>query len=178
MCSEDCKCRVCERRGGGQPSMLKTTPSAAARSRPPASTSRNLLMDSSSQIRADASPLSESPDKWHDFVNGGARADDARLLQKRREEEAAFEEARRRNGTPRSVVGSAADADAASGSARLIETSSRKPAPSLSANANLLVDLDINSEYGDYIPQPTRLYASAARTTRSVYGGSEYNLLD
>ena len=153
--------------------MLKPATNGATSSRPPPSISRSLFLDSGSQTPANPPPPSGSPDKWHAYVNGGAKADDARLLQKRREEEAAFE-AYRRNQTPRpdATAGSSA-------SGKLIETSPRKPSVSVSGNTCLLVDLDINSDHEVYQPQPsTRAYASPARSRKTGCGDSEFSLLD
>ncbi|KAF2622867.1 hypothetical protein BU25DRAFT_479849 [Macroventuria anomochaeta] len=179
LCSDPCKCQTCDRRAGGHRSMLKPAANSVTSSRPPSSTSRNLLLDSGFQAPANPPPPSGSPDKWHAYVNGGAQADDAQLLQKRREEEAAFQEARR-NGTLQSAAAAAAATGAGtSTSGKLIETSPRKPSASVSGNTSLLVDLDINSNYESYQPQPSRgSYAIAARSNKTIYGGSEWSLLD
>ena len=71
--------------------MLKA-PKATATSRAPTSGSRGFLLDSGFQTPANPPPQSQSPDKWQAYVNGGAKEDDARMLQKRREEDAAWEE--------------------------------------------------------------------------------------
>ncbi|KAJ8106147.1 hypothetical protein OPT61_g9734 [Boeremia exigua] len=173
LCSDPCKCQTCDRRADGQPSMLKSAPT---RSRVPPSTSRNLLLDSGFQTPANPPSSSGSPDKWHTYVNGGAEVDDARMLQKRKEEDATFEATRRNRGPG---VAAAPARDETNGSGRLIDTSPRKPSASVSASANLLVDLDINSEYGSYAPQPSvKSYASAARSRKTGNGRLEFNLLD
>ncbi|UPX10610.1 RNA helicase [Ascochyta rabiei] len=149
--------------------MLKSTTNGATSSRHPTSTSRGLLLDSAFQTPANPPPQSGSPEQWHAYVNGGAQVDDARMLQKRREEEALFREAHR-NGTPQPVVTDAG---------KLIETSPRKPAPSISSNTSLLVDLDVNTSYDAHpLHSEQASYASAARTRASTHGGSEWSLLD
>lgn len=163
--------------------MLKSAPSGAIASRAPPSTSRHLLIDSSFQTPANPPPPSRSPDEWHTYANGDAQVDDARLFQKRREMEAAFEETRRNatpgpSAVPRSSATPASNAGP-SNSGRLIETSPKQPAESVSGNTNLLVDLDVNAGYESYRPQqPRSSYASAAQSTKSADGGSEWSLLD
>ncbi|KAH6644260.1 P-loop containing nucleoside triphosphate hydrolase protein [Boeremia exigua] len=176
LCSKPCKCQTCDRRAGGQPSMLKSAPNGGIRSRPSRSASRNLLLDSTFQTPANPPPPSGSSDRWRAYVNGGAEVDDARLLQRRREEEASFE-ASRRNGAPQRAATPVAYAGPNT-PGRLIETSPRKTSASMSANTELLVDLDINSQYRSYAQPPSRSYAHAARSKKATYGGSEFNLLD
>lgn len=177
LCSDPCKCQTCDRRAGGQRSMLKPAANAATSSRPPPSKLRGLLLDSGFQTPANPPPPSGSPDKWHAYVNGGAKADDARMLQKRKEEDAAFEK-QRRNGTHRPPATAATNAGA-SASNKLIETSPEKPSASVSGNTSLLVDLDINSTYEAYPPQASRAsYASAAGSKKTTFGGSQWSLLD
>ncbi|KAJ4984384.1 helicase required for RNAi-mediated heterochromatin assembly 1 [Stagonosporopsis vannaccii] len=169
-------CKTCDRRAGGQPSMLKSAPSAAAHSRQPASAPRNVLTNASLETSAKPSPPSSLPDNWNAFVNGGARADDARLLQKRKEEEAAFERARR-IATPQlaavPIVGAGRSVPG-----QVIETSPREPAATVSSNTSLLVDLDVDGEYRSRAPQPSGSYGVAAQTQKTSYGGPVFNLLD
>ena len=176
LCSDPCKCQTCDRRAGGHRSMLKPTTNGASSTSAQASTSRNLFLDTNFQAPANPPPPSGSPDKWYAYVNGGARADDARLLQKRREE-AAFDEARQ-NATPQPSATTATEAGANT-PMRLIETSPRKPAASVSGNTNLLIDLDINAGYESDRPQQLEgSHASAARSAKMAYAGLEWNLLD
>ncbi|KAF9701449.1 hypothetical protein EKO04_000892 [Ascochyta lentis] len=171
-CCEPCKCQKCDRRTGGRKSMLKTATNGVTSSRQSRSASHGLLLDFDLQTPADPPPQSGSPEKWQAYVNGGAQADDARMLQKRREEEAAFQEARR-NGSPQPA------ARTPSTVGRLIETSPRKPTPSISNNTNLLVDLDFNTNDEAQTPQSARTsYASAARSRAPTDGGPEWSLLD
>jgi helicase required for RNAi-mediated heterochromatin assembly 1 len=175
LCSDPCKCQTCDRRAGGHRSMLKPITNGASSTRAQASTSHNLLLDTSFQAPANPPPPSGSPGKWHAYVNGGAQADDARLLQKHRE--AAFDETRQ-NATPRPSATTATEAGA-SIPGRLIDTSPRKPVTSVSGNTKLLVDLDINAGYESYRPRQFKgPYASAARSAETTYAGSEWSLLD
>ncbi|KAF3035692.1 hypothetical protein E8E12_006070 [Didymella heteroderae] len=151
--------------------------STTIRSRAPPSNSRGLLLDSAFQTPANPPPQSQSPDKWQAFVNGGAKEDDARPLQKRGDENGAWEE-QRRNNTTRTPAPNAADAGRSAAS-KLIETSPQKPALSVSGNTGLLVDLDISNTYGAYPQQPSRAsYASAAESRKTSHGGSHFSLLD
>lgn len=136
---------------------------------PPASTSRGLLMASSSQTPANPPPAVGSPDKWMAFVNGGAKEDDARMLQKRREAEAELEQARHRLAALQSTE---------AGHSRLINTSPPKPHASVSDNVGLLLDLDIDSEYNGYAPQPSESNSSSAGTEATMYAGAVFNLMD
>ncbi|KAJ4367927.1 hypothetical protein N0V86_009767 [Didymella sp. IMI 355093] len=123
-------------------------------------------------------PRSGSPDKWHAYVNGGAKQDDARILQVHKEENAAFQE-QRHNSTPRPAADSSAAHASPSVSDRLIETSPQKPAPSVSSNTGLLLDLDINSTCEAHPQQPSRAsYATAVQSEKKRYGGSQFSLLD
>lgn len=152
--------------------MLKPSTNRATTSRSPPSTSHNLLMDTGYQAPANP-PQSGSPENWHAFVNGGAQADDAQLLQKRREEEAAYQEARR-NVTPQPA---ATDVGPSTASGKLIQISPRKPSGSV--NTGLLVDLEVDDSYGAYSPQqPRDSYASAACYKSTRNGGPENSLLD
>ncbi|KAF1925842.1 P-loop containing nucleoside triphosphate hydrolase protein [Didymella exigua CBS 183.55] len=176
VCSDTCKCRKCDQRPDGRRSMLKPAPNAAMWSRAPPSQSRGVSLDSGFQTRPNPPPQSGSRGRWRAYVNGGAEADDARMLQKRREGDMAWE-GDRRNSTPRPPVTAATDA--AASPSKLIETSPRKPAPSVSGSASLLVDLDINSTYEAHPPQPARTsYASAAGSGKTSHGGSQWSLLD
>jgi helicase required for RNAi-mediated heterochromatin assembly 1 len=153
--------------------MLKA-PRATAVSRAPPANSRGLLLDSGFQTPANPPPQSQAPDKWLAYVNGGAKEDDARMLQKRIEGDAAWEQ-RHRNNTPRPSVPGLADAD----SSKLIETSPQKPVPSVSGNTGLLLDLDINSTYGASPQQSSRLsYVTAVESQKTSYEGSQFSLLD
>ena len=173
ICCDECVCDRCTRRVDGQRSMLKA-PKATATSRAPPSGSRGLLLDSGFQTPANPPLQSQSPDKWQAYVNGGAKVDDARMLQKRKEEDAAWEE-QRRNITPQPSAPGAADA----GQSKLIETSPRKPAPSVFGNTGLLLNLDINSTYGAYPQQSWRAsYVTAVESQKTSYGGSQFSLLD
>ena len=157
--------------------MLKSPTNGASSSRPPPSTSRNLL-DSSFQKPANPPLPSGSPDKWEAYASGGAQEDDARLLQKRRREEAAFENIRC-DGTIQPGASSNSRSSAASVSGTLIHVSPREPAASVSGNASLLVDLDINVSYDAHgLPQLRQSYASAAGAQTKVPGGSEWSLMD
>lgn len=178
LCSDSCKCQTCDRRVGGHRSMLKPANNGATSSRPPPSRK----LHPTSGVTASANPpLSGSPDKWRTYINGGSQADDARLQQMHMEEKAAFDA--RRSGTPRiattaTTTTAVTDADA-SVSGKLIETSPRKPAVSVSGNTSLLLDLDIGTEYEVRQPQrPRGTYASAAGSSRTAYEGSEWSLLD
>lgn len=154
--------------------MLKCGPTRAAR--PPPSTSDHLLLDSEFQISANPPSTSGSSDKWNAYVNGGAKADDARLLQKRREEDAAYEAARFDSANRYSTQANAGESMCASG--KLIETSPQKPHASISANTSLLVDLDINRDYETHLQQPKLSYASTAGPGNTKGGQFKINLLD
>lgn len=154
--------------------MLKGPKIVPISTRRPPPQPQGLLLDSSFQTPANPPAPSGSPAKWQAYVNGGAKADDARMLNKRREQEAAFEE-QLRNSTPHPRA--AADADA--GPSRLVETSPQKAAPSVSGNTSLLIDLDIKSTYGAYSQQsPEVSPTSAAESKKPSYSGSQWTLLD
>lgn len=177
VCSDSCKCQTCDRRAGGQRSMLKSAPNAAILSRAPPSKSHGPLSDSTFQTLATPPPPSGSSGKWHAYINGGAKVEDARMLQKYREEDDAFEE-QRRNSTPRPPVTAATDAGASAAS-RLIETSPRKPAPSVTGNTSLLVDLDINSSYEAHPSQASeKSFVGKTGLKEMSYGDLQWNLLD
>jgi len=154
--------------------MLKSSPSAAARSCGPASTSRNLLIDSSHQALANPPPPSGLADQWNAVVNGGAKADDTQMLQKRREEEVAFAKARW-TATPQPAAAVPVTVYGGSGPGQLIETSPRKPAATVYGNTDLLVGLDINAECSSYASQ---LLVSSMQRKRTTCGDSEVNLMD
>jgi helicase required for RNAi-mediated heterochromatin assembly 1 len=157
--------------------MLKAS-KAVPVSRAPPPKSHGLLLDSELQRPANPSPQSGFPDKWHAYVNGGAKQDDARMLQIHKEENATFEE-QRHNSTPRPAADRPAAHAGSSGSSKLIETSPQKPAPSVYGNTGLLLDLDINSTYEAHPQHPSRAsYASAVQSKKKSYGGSQFNLLD
>lgn len=173
VCCDDCKCRRCDRRVNGQRSMLKA-PKATATSRAPPSGSRGLLLDSGFQTPANPPPQSQPPDKWQAYVNGGAKEDDARMLQERKEENAVWEEQRRDSTLPLSAH-SAADA----GPNRLIETSPQRPAPCVSGSTGLLLNLNIKSTYGAYSQQSSRAsFVTTVESQKTSYGGSQFSLLD
>lgn len=154
--------------------MLKASPSAAARSCGPASTSRNLLLDSSHQALANPPPPSGLADQWNAFVNGNAKADDAQMLQKRREEEVAFAKARW-TATPQPAAAVPVTVYSGSGPGQLIETSPRKPAATAFGKPVLLVDLDINAECSSYASRPP---VSLMQRKKTTCGSSEVNLMD
>jgi helicase required for RNAi-mediated heterochromatin assembly 1 len=173
VCCDDCKCRRCDRRVNGQRSMLKA-PKATATYRAPPSGSRGLLLDSGFQTPANPPPQSQPPDKWQVYVNGGAKEDDARMLQERKEENAVWEEQRRDSTLPLSAH-SAADA----GPNRLIETSPQRPAPCVSGSTGLLLNLNIKSTYGAYSQQSSRAsFVTTVESQKTSYGGSQFSLLD
>ena len=94
-------------------------------------------MNSGFQTPANPPPTSSSLEKWDSYVNGGAKADDARMLAKRKEEDEAFETVRR-NGVVQN-----------GGTGKLIEISPQKPRASVSKNTKLLIDLDLNNDNDD-----------------------------
>lgn len=181
LCSDPCKCQTCDRRAGGQRSMLKPAKNAVTSSRPLPSQPRSLLLDSGFQIPANPPAPSSSPDQWHAYANGGAKADDLRMLQKRREEDAAFEEQRRNNTLrPANKTSTAATSAGASTSSNLVEIPPQKPCASVSENTSLLVDLDINNTNGAHPAHASSSasYASAAGSRKTSFGGSHWSLLD
>ena len=102
-------------------------------------------------------------------MNGGAKADDARMLAKRKEEDEAFETVRR-NGVVQN-----------GGTGKLIEISPQKPRASVSKNTELLIDLDLNNNDGGEVEPAQKArarYASAARSSDVQREQFEMNLLD
>jgi helicase required for RNAi-mediated heterochromatin assembly 1 len=162
-CCDTCRCRICDQRANGQRPLLKSGPS---RQRP--SPPRNLLIDSSFQTPANPPPTFSSPEKWDAYVDGGAKADDARMLAKRKEEDAAYEAARRDGMVQSGRTG------------KLIETSPQKPRASVSKNTELLIDLDLNNGNNEVEPaqEAKARYASAARSSDVQKEQFDMNLLD
>jgi hypothetical protein len=160
ICSDNCRCQVCERRGNGTKSMLKTVPNGAS-SRPPCSATRNLLVDTTYQMSANPIPLptsrtpepsTSSSEKWHAYVKGGIAKDDAQYVQKAGEGQAKLRE----------VVNNTPPPAASSKPAKLIELSPEKKA--VSKNANLLIDLDLDL---GQVPTPMDGQLSYANTSAS-----------
>lgn len=175
ICCDDCVCQKCDRRVDCQRSMLKA-PKATAASRAVPSNSRGLLLDSGFQRPANPPPSSQSSDRWEAYVNGGAKEDDARMLQMLRQEDAAWEE-QRRNDKPRPFTLGAVNLDLKA-SSKLIETSPQKVL-SAAGNAGLLVDLDMNSTHGDYLQQSSQVsYGTTVESRKKCYGSSQFSLLD
>jgi helicase required for RNAi-mediated heterochromatin assembly 1 len=140
ICSDNCRCQVCERRGNGTKSMLKTVPNGVS-SRQPSSATYNPLVDTTYQMPANPVPMqaprtpepsTSSGEKWQAHVNGGVAKDDAHYVQKAREEQAKLRE----------VLSNTPPHAASSKPAKLIEVSPEKKA--VSKNANLLIDLDLD----------------------------------
>ena len=104
-------------------------------------------------------------------MNGGAKADDARMLAKRKEEDEAFETVRR-NGVVQN-----------GGTGKLIEISPQKPRASVSKNTKLLIDLDLNNDNDDDskagpAEKAKARYASAVRSSDVQREQFEMNFLD
>ena len=102
-------------------------------------------------------------------MNGGAKADDARMLAKKKEEDEAFEAVRRNGGVQNG------------GTDKLIEISPQKPRASISKNTELLLDLDLNDGNKDEVEPAKKArarYASAARSSDVQKEQSEMNFLD
>lgn len=165
-CSRPCRCQACDRRTGGQRSMLKI---GAHQSRQQPSTPPRLLLDIGFQAPANPPPAAGLSEKWEAYVNGGAKADDARLLQKRRDQNTGFEEARCngavQSATPTSAGGVTSD------TGKLIDTSPKKPRASLSPSTSLLVDLGLS----DHTYQS---HASTAESGKTKAARCKINLLD
>jgi hypothetical protein len=90
-CGSACRCNICERRSGGK-SVLKARTNQTG-SLPAPGGQQNLLLEHSAQVPSSTvSPgkHDNSTKAWQAFVNGGAQADDARILKERREQEAKF----------------------------------------------------------------------------------------
>lgn len=149
--------------------MLKNDRSGVPLSRPSPLIPPNLLPGTNFQTPADPHLTTGSPDKWGAYVNGGAKADDARLHQKRRQEAAIFE-ATRRNSSAQSATTASSSGNATAG--RLIKTSPKKVHVGTSAKNSLLLDLDFDSKAD--LPQVLgKSYASETKP-----GQWEMNLLD
>lgn len=171
LCSDACRCQVCERRGNGTKAMLKAVPNG----RQAPSPSNNLIANNTYQMPATPLPVSRtlaapggSNEKWSTYANGGVAADDARYMQKRKDEAQNLELIRN---TPPT-------AGPSSNPTRLIEVSPEKKA--ISGNANLLIDLDLDLGTA---PEPSRAQHSWAKAASSNNKGkapvkANMNLLD
>jgi helicase required for RNAi-mediated heterochromatin assembly 1 len=135
-------------------------------------TSRHLLLDTAAQVPAKPTPcptvpenLNSKSNRWNAYINGGAAADDVKVLQRSRDEEAQYLETIRN--VPTTTVLS-------SKTTKLIEVSPKKKA--VSENTSLLVDLnfDVESE-SDYRQQS---YANAASLKSKNNIKANINLLD
>ncbi|KAF1915851.1 P-loop containing nucleoside triphosphate hydrolase protein [Ampelomyces quisqualis] len=169
ICSDPCRCPICERRGRGVKAMLKSVPNGTSL-RPSSSAAQHLSSETTFQKPANPVPVSkdsETSQVWHSYVNGGAAADDARYVQKAREEQATYAETMR-SMTPGSHAGAK--------SKRLIELSPEKKSVSTSASAILLIDLDMSS--GLEVNSHQQSYASAAAPQDSSRTSARMNLLD
>jgi len=141
MCSDACRCQLCERRNNGTRSMLKTVPSSAGAVRQVPASSRSLMASTTYQTPANPTTVSRTPDisdstseAWQAYGNGGAATNDAREFKMMKDKEAQYL-ATVRNTPPPMVPSS-------SKSAKLIKVSpEKKAAPK---NLNLLIDLDLN----------------------------------
>lgn len=171
LCSDACRCQVCERRGNGTKAMLKAVPNGRQASSAP----NNLIANTTYQMPATPQPVSGtsaapggSNEKWSTYANGGVVADDARYMQMRKDEAQKLELIRN---TP-SIAGPS------SNPTRLIEVSPEKKA--ISGNANLLIDLDLDLGTA---PEPSHAQHSWAQTASSTNKGKavakpNMNLLD
>ncbi|KAH4973379.1 hypothetical protein HBI78_001190 [Parastagonospora nodorum] len=135
VCSDACRCQVCERRGNGTKAMLKAVPNGQQLP----SATNNLVTNTTYQMPVNPMPASRTPaapggsnEKWSTYVNGGVAADDARYMKKRKDEAQNLELIRN---TPPTAGPSL-------NPTKLIEISPEKKA--ISGNANLLIDLDLD----------------------------------
>ncbi|KAF2677402.1 P-loop containing nucleoside triphosphate hydrolase protein, partial [Lentithecium fluviatile CBS 122367] len=159
MCCDPCKCMICDRRNNGMKTMLKPPQKNGASSSVfkarlleplldmgassnvfmplPQEPLLDLFQAPQTLMRPAATSMAtehsgSTPTKWKAYVNGGAKADDARILQKAREAEAEFLERLQKAERPA----------AASRSDMLIELSPEKKTtePMSSRNTDLLLD--------------------------------------
>jgi helicase required for RNAi-mediated heterochromatin assembly 1 len=134
--------------------------------------SRHLLLDTAAQVPASTTPcptvpqnLNSRSDRWNAYINGGAAADDVKVLQRGRDEQAQYLETIRN--VPTTIVLS-------SKATKLIEVSPKNKA--VSKNANLLVDLNFDVEPESNYRQQS--YANAASITSKDKTKMNTNLLD
>jgi hypothetical protein len=149
--------------------MLKLAPNGSSL-RPSSSAAQQLASETTLQKLSNPIPVSndsETSKIWHSYVNGGAAADDARYVEQAREKQASYAEAMR-SMTPGSGAGSKSN--------RLIEIAPEEKFLATSANANLLIDLDMLPEVG--MSSHQRSYASAATPQNSSRAGASMNLLE
>ncbi|KAF1849149.1 uncharacterized protein K460DRAFT_277751 [Cucurbitaria berberidis CBS 394.84] len=182
ICCDPCKCQVkfCN---NGTKSMLKQMSNGTTSSRPPPSTSRNLMLDTNFQgpinpVQRATTPqgFDSTTEQWEAYASGGAQVDDAQVLQKVREQEAQFLESIRNATLP-----AGPSAGPSSASTKLIQVSPEKA--STSRNTKLLLDLDLDEATDAQHEQQSRFtetfsYAEAASTKGKGKGKAYVNLLD
>jgi hypothetical protein len=146
--------------------MLKPVPNGTASLRRPLSPTRHLLIDTTPQALTNPLPTSSNPtssNPWQNHINRDAPANDAQYTQQSREDQATSRNALR-SLTP----------DATAEPARLIEISPEKKP--VSRNANLLIDLDVESV--PEIASRPHSYAHAPSSRGGANAKVTTNLLD
>lgn len=167
MCSDPCRCIVCERHNNGEKGLLKARPATGA----PVwkATPQNELYNYTSRPQAapftppvqSSSGSAQALDEWEKYKNGGAKEDDARIMQQKQKEDAEF----------RAIMESGVDARGPA-FARLIDVSPKKRAPRpelASSNMQLLVDVSVDAEP----PPASRLQYSEIFSYLPVTTGSK-----
>ncbi|PVI01502.1 P-loop containing nucleoside triphosphate hydrolase protein [Periconia macrospinosa] len=155
VCSDPCRCNICERRSGGVKAIMKTQKSAVL---PPVRTTPTPTMHMPA-IAPDASPApAQVTMSWLKYVNGGVNEDDAKIR-----EQAVLEEARFQSEVETASMQEDLDAHALSG--RLIEVSPRKNNKNtVSQNTEMLVNFGV-----DLPSEPPLPVLSPAKPGRANY---------